>query len=309
MRIITSGSKYLDIDAYAGCIAYAELLQTQGIDARAVSTAPLNESVPQIVRDWQAPLTTNYSPSPSDTYTLVDVSNPDFFEAFVDQQRTDEIIDHHPGHEQYWQERIGDRAIIEHVGSACTQVYEKWLSAGLADQINQTTARLLMCGILDNTLNFGADISCDRDRQAYDQLREYANLPNDWEETYFNACQQSITANISHAIAGDSKSINFKTFPRTMMVGQCTVWDAGRLAHDSFGSIKQALTNTTPDWAMNIIGINDGKSHFVSDVPEVQTWLQDTLKVHFDDNVAVSDRTWLRKEIMKADIDLATKNT
>jgi hypothetical protein len=39
MRVVTSGSAYLDIDAFACCIAYAELLNHQGINARAVSSA------------------------------------------------------------------------------------------------------------------------------------------------------------------------------------------------------------------------------------------------------------------------------
>lgn len=30
MKIVTSGLKFLDIDAYAGCIAYAELLRLKG---------------------------------------------------------------------------------------------------------------------------------------------------------------------------------------------------------------------------------------------------------------------------------------
>jgi inorganic pyrophosphatase/manganese-dependent inorganic pyrophosphatase len=45
MKIITSGASYLDIDAYACCIAYAELLNLQGIPARAVSSAKPNASV------------------------------------------------------------------------------------------------------------------------------------------------------------------------------------------------------------------------------------------------------------------------
>lgn len=38
MKIVTSGSKYIDIDAYAGIIAYANLLNLNGISAKAVST-------------------------------------------------------------------------------------------------------------------------------------------------------------------------------------------------------------------------------------------------------------------------------
>lgn len=56
MRVVTSGSAYLDIDAYACCIAYAELLNRQGIEARAVSSAPLNFSICKSVLDWNAAL-------------------------------------------------------------------------------------------------------------------------------------------------------------------------------------------------------------------------------------------------------------
>ena len=39
MVVVTSGKKYIDIDAYASCIAYAKLLNLKGIKARAISTA------------------------------------------------------------------------------------------------------------------------------------------------------------------------------------------------------------------------------------------------------------------------------
>lgn len=51
-NIITSGRKYLDIDAYAGIIAYRELQHALGNNqALAISTAPLNQSIPQIIPD------------------------------------------------------------------------------------------------------------------------------------------------------------------------------------------------------------------------------------------------------------------
>lgn len=55
MRVVTSGSAYVDIDAYAGCVTYAELLQVQGNEAEAISTAPLNESISKTVRNWGSP--------------------------------------------------------------------------------------------------------------------------------------------------------------------------------------------------------------------------------------------------------------
>jgi inorganic pyrophosphatase/exopolyphosphatase len=302
MRIITSGSRYLDIDAYAGIVAYAELLNQLGLHAEAVSTAPFNESIPEIVRTWQTPLKTEYIPNPSDTYTLIDVSEPEFFESFVDHACIDEIIDHHPDFLEYWQERIGDNALIEHVGAACTQVYEQWEQAGLAEHISETSARLLMCGILDNTLNFGADITTDRDKHAYTELSKYADLPDDWPAQYFSACQASIMDDVANALANDTKTINFKSFPRPLAVGQLAIWDAHDATQHSFSTFKSAITASKPDWFLNIISMHDNKSYLVTDVPEVQAWLQDTLGVQFGGNIAAADRPWLRKEIIKADI-------
>jgi len=94
MKIITAGPKYSDIDVYGGITAYAELLRKQGFEAQAVTTAKLNDSISPIIRVWKVDLAREYTPQPNDTYTLIDVSEPGYFEKFVDLDRVDEIIDH-----------------------------------------------------------------------------------------------------------------------------------------------------------------------------------------------------------------------
>lgn len=302
MKIITAGSRYADIDAYAGCVAYAELLQKQGRDAQAVIEATPNQSIPAIVREWPAELQTTYKPS-DDTFTLIDVSEPDYFESFVDHDRIDEVIDHHPGFEEYWKQRIGSGAIIEHVGAACTQIFEKWEQAGFLDQMSQTSARLLMCGILDNTLNFGAEITTDRDHHAYEALSMIAGLPQDWPAQYFSACQEGIVADLPQAVKDDTKTMSgFKTFPNSIAVGQLAIWDGPDLAQHSFETFKNILSADQPLWFMNLISIKDGCSYFVTEDATVQTWLENLLGVKFDGTIAAADRMWLRKEIKKADI-------
>lgn len=90
MRIITAGGSYSDIDVYGGIIAYAELIKKQGLVAQAVTTAQLNDSIPPIVREWAVDLAQEYTPKPDDTYTLIDISEPEYFEKFVDLNRIDE---------------------------------------------------------------------------------------------------------------------------------------------------------------------------------------------------------------------------
>ena len=303
MRVVTSGARYIDIDAYAGCVAYAELLQKLGQPAQAVGEAVLNESIPSIVREWQTDFKTAYVPSGSDTFTLIDVSEPEYFETFVDHDRIDEIIDHHPGLEQYWHDRIGGRAAIEHVGAACTQVFERWEQAAVLGRMSETSARLLMCGILDNTLNFGAEITTGRDENAYEALGKIAGLPKDWPAKYFAACQAGIVYDLLQAVERDVKTMcRLKTFPGPLAVGQLAVWEGSELALNSSDTFRRALSADRPLWLMNLISIEDGRSYFVTEVPAVRAWLTNLLGVRFDGNVAVADRMWLRKEILKVDI-------
>lgn len=302
MRIITSGQRYLDIDAYAGIIAYAELLQKQGVEATAISTAPLNESITQSIREWEATLENAYIPGAQDTFTLIDVSDPEHFDAFVDREKVDEVIDHHPGFEEYWSSRIGHKSHIEFIGAACTQVYELWKSAGKFDGISVLSARLLICGILDNTLNFGAQVATERDRVAYAELIEKAELPENWTAQYFTECQACIERDIVTAITNDTKVLNFGTFEFPVCVGQLVVWDGQAILSRYQEVFREHLSAIKPHWFMNLVSISEGKSYFVTDGEEVKKWISNLLAIKFEQSVAPADRLWLRKEIIKQDI-------
>ncbi len=305
MKVVTAGFTYTDIDAYAGIIAYAELLLAQGFDAQAVSTAPTNESVSKTVRSWQPDIQAAYTPDNQDSYILIDISDPEWFEKFVDLDRIDEVIDHRPGFEDFWQERIGDRATIELVGSACTQVYEKWKAADLLDQMSVTSARLLVCGILDNTLNLKATITTERDHEAYEDLLSRADLPQDWAAQYFTEVQEAILADAVSAVKNDTKMLNFKTFDNTLCVGQFAVWDGHIALERHQEALAHALGNIQDQWFMNLISVGEGKSYFVASDNDTKEWLSDLLGISFEGNVAVADRMWLRKEMLKQDIEAA----
>jgi inorganic pyrophosphatase/exopolyphosphatase len=302
VRVVTSGYTYLDIDAYAGSIAYAELLRAQGIEAAAVSNATLNESISDTVRSWHAPLETEYHPSEKDTFTLIDVSDPDFFDKFVDLERVDEVIDHHVGFEGHWQKLIGENAHIEFIGAACTLVYEQWKTAGMLRKMSVTSARLLICGILDNTLNLGAKVTTPRDAEAYDALFTQAELPDDWPAQYFTECQNAILQDAAGAIRNDTKTPSFNTFNQPVCFGQLAVWDAPRVLAEHQQTLQKTLASIKPEWFMNLISVGERKSYFVTDNADVQAWLSKLLGVRFDGSVAIADRLWLRKEVIKQDI-------
>lgn len=304
MQVVTSGSKYLDIDGYAGIVAYAELLNLQGTPARAVSEAPLNESVTGTIRTWPALVDREYTAKPDDEFVLIDVSDPEQFDSVVVLDRVVKIIDHHSQHAQEWQQKLGARAQIEVVGAACTQVWEHWRDGGLLDQMSQTSARLLLCGILDNTLNFQAYVTTARDTTAYADLRLRAGLSEDWPQQYFEECERAILNDVGAALINDSKELVLPGFAlHRVGVGQLVVWHGRQVAINDIQKITAVLSELYTEWFANIVGIGDRRSYLICTNERLRDWLSRVLGVVFEGDVAVADRLWLRKEIIKAGAD------
>ena len=158
MYIVTSGSKYLDIDAYAGIIAYAEFFRINGISAQAVSTAKFNNSITSTLLNLDVKLD-EYQKNDDDKYILVDISNEKYFDKIVDKSNIIEIIDHHIGFEEYWKNKLGEKSHIEFIGSVATIIVELYEKNNILDKMSKEIAVLLMCAILDNTLNFKAKVT------------------------------------------------------------------------------------------------------------------------------------------------------
>ncbi|MFZ1250080.1 MAG: hypothetical protein WAR37_01360 [Candidatus Microsaccharimonas sp.] len=302
MKVVTSGLSFLDIDAYAGCVAYAELLNLQGIEAIAFSSATINESVTKTIKSWNAPLFTDYQVRAVDTFVLIDVSEPEYLEKQVILDRVEEVIDHHVGHEKFWAEKVGLKSNIEFIGAACTQVYESWMKAGLLNKMSQTSARLLVSGILDNTLNFKAGVATERDRRAYDALLVIADFSEDWTARYFQECEESIFADISDALTNDTKIVKFKNLDSDAIAfGQLVIWNAERAINTYRDKIEETMTSKSINWFVNIVSISDGQSFFLASNEKIKEWAEQTLAVRFDDKLAYAGKLWLRKEIIRQD--------
>lgn len=290
--IVTSGKKFLDIDAFAGCIAYAELLNASGKDARAVSTATINESVTQTARDLGVDLSSEYMPDDNDRFVIIDVSEPDFLDGIVSLDRVAEIIDHHLGFEDYWKQN-GVDIDIELIGAACTQVYERWVRSGLVSKISTQSAKLLSLGILDNTLNFSAGVTTQRDIDAYKHLASIANTPNNWAALYFKECEQAIVNNVVGSLKNDTKEMNLPGYENTIQFGQLVVWGGDAI----LAEVKAHLE--TGAHLINLVSISEGKSYILSSDSNIQAFIGRLLGVSFENSIAIADRLWLRKEFMK----------
>ena len=305
MIVVTSGSAYLDIDAYAGCIAFAQLLNLQGLAAKAISNAPLNQSISQTLREWPVALDA-HDATEHDHFVMIDISDPSHFDTCVDAQSVVEVIDHHPGFESYWQERLGPRAAIEAVGAACTQVYERWVEAGLFHAMNPGTAALLASAILDNTLNLKGQITTARDQQAYAALADEAGLAQDWPARYFSECQTAIEHDLPAAINKDLKRMDAQ-LPLPRVIGQLTVWNTQHLLQTQRATLVSTLQAHDPDWLLNLISIEEHCSYLLVGSPASAAHLAELLDVTFVEQLAKVPGALLRKQILRAALKFADK--
>lgn len=201
MIVVTSGKKYIDIDAYASCIAYRDLLKSQGKEAVAITGAVINESVSPSLRKLAG--FDEYELKGDEDFAVFDVSNPEFLDEMVERGRIIELVDHHAGFEDCW----GDVKLvqIEKIGAVATVVFERYREVGMLSELQPELAKLMMAAILDNTLNFKAKITTERDRVAYEELRRIAGEDESFAEKYFLECQAEVERDLATAIKNDVK--------------------------------------------------------------------------------------------------------
>lgn len=296
--IVTAGSTYLDIDAYACAVALAELLRLTGEDALAYSEASTNYSVcPSLTKESQIlrTLPTDFRESEA-RYIIVDVSDPDYIKGPVPLDRVTNVYDHHVGFEAYWQERIGDGAHIEFIGAAATLIYREWIAQGLQNSMSPSTARLLVAAILDNTLNLTSANTTEEDREAFTELCRIGGVDTDWCGTYFSEVQTLVESDLKNALMGDLKILRDTDVLPPRMAQLC-VWDAHRII-ERLPEIRTWFEGSTA-WMINIIDLKERVSYFVCNDETHMRKLESVFGVTFTSGVARSEVSYLRKEIIK----------
>lgn len=299
LTLITAGSTYLDIDAYACCVAMAELLRLKGENAIAYSTAPCNYSVcrslvkeGQILKELPADVSAENS-----KYIIVDVSDPEFLKSSVPLDKVIGVYDHHVGFEEYWINRIGDCAHIEFIGAAATLIYREWKKAELQDKISHSTALLLIAAILDNTLNLTSNNTTSEDIEVFNELCKKEHIDEEWCASYFSEVQTSVEADLKNALLNDIKTIrNNAVLPSK--IAQLCVWNANSILA-KLSEIRVLFSQVTDNWMLNIIDIKNRCSYFVCDDSYHQKKIEKVFDVRFKEDIAKTAVPYLRKEIIK----------
>ena len=295
MIVVTSGSKYIDIDAYASCIAYANLLNLKGKEAKAVSSAKTNESIPSSLLNLNIGLD-YYEPSKEDEFVIIDVSNKAYFDKIVNEDKIIEVIDHHVGYEEYWKNKLQDKSKIEFLGSVATLIVELYEKEGLMHKITKELAMLLISAILDNTLNLKAKVTSKRDITVYEKLERIIQ-DKKYPEKYFLECQSKINKDLKLAIENDTK-VEYVSQILPPIFSQLTIWDKEVVLREK-DLLYTVLNNMGDKWMLNLICLKDGKSYLIAQDLEVQKNLEKLFHKTFKVDMMELDNVWLRKEIMK----------
>ena len=252
--IVTSGSKFLDIDGYASIIAYTKFLQSKGVDAIAFSTAPFNASIPKELQEED--LSRKFLFSGDEKFIILDISNPNYFEKFVKEENIIEVIDHHFGYEDYWKNKNQTNVNIEKIGAVATLIFEKFVKENRQNILNTKMCKLLAAAILDNTLNFQADITTNRDKITFQTLLKLGALPSDFSDKYFLLCQNEVKNNFQDLIMKDIKEENLSNLPK--IIGQIIFYDIDELMLNKDKIIK--VFSEYDDWFLNILSFKTNTS-------------------------------------------------
>lgn len=296
--VITGGSAYTDIDVFACAIGYQDLLRLFGKSADAVLPAPFNITIPPIIENQEVHYQKTYQRQVDDKFILVDVSDPNFFPEFVNEDKIVELYDHHFGHENYWANRLGNDAHIEVVGSCATLIWELYVAHSMESKISPATANVLYAGIVANTLNLQAQITSDRDRLAERQLKRWVSLPAGWQEVYYSQVNTGVEKNLVQAIKNDLKTVSISG--EDYKIAQVELWNAKEFAtsEDIRAEVRNAFNGDY--WFLIISSIEEGINYLISTNRTIQKELQDLINARWvTDELGITDMLWMRKEILR----------
>lgn len=303
-HIVIGGKAYTDIDVLACASAYRQLLELLNTPTQAIISPIWNRTIPPSVASW--PIFVDRDPKKqfeNCRFSVVDVSDPRFFLESIPLSDVYEVFDHHYGFEDYWRNKIGNRAFIEKVGACATLIWERFKTAEMKEKISPTNANLLYTAILANTLNFKSHVTHERDRKAFEELFHHTELPFNWKQKYYNEVQESVLSNLVKSIIEDTKVFPFLS--KHLFFGQLELWNARELSsrqiYDSLSySLSHQLPQQDPFFLVNIVSIEEEKNYLISNSPILKDHLQQCVKgIQLTSGWITTPRLWQRKELVK----------
>lgn len=185
---------------------------------------------------------------------------------------------------------------ISFIGSVCTIVFERFQKANRIDLLDTNLCKLLIAGIIDNTLNLKSSVATNRDIEAYEKLLKIGNINSDYIREYFEACYLDIENNLEDMLVNDIKVEKVSGFLPDV-IGQLIVLDINIIL-ENLVRIRKVF-EIYSDWILNVISLNEGKSYIFYNNKNVKDNFLKIFKC-LDNNIYLEmNKCFLRKEIIK----------
>lgn len=298
--IVLTGKAYTEIDGLACVLAYTDLLKLEGKNVVAVLPGPINRTVTEDIKKWPLHFETELPDLENKTLVVMDMSDTKYISGFIPEEQITELFDHHSGFEDYWQKKLGDKAKIQKVGSCATLIWEEYKKRHQDKNISPVNANLLYTAIISNNLNMFSSVTDQRDRDALKELKGYTNLPSNWVEQYFRDQEKTVFTDPERTIKEDTKIVTLSNPPIKIAIAQLELWNSKEFIGKYLAEAKSNLINLGENlWFFTSPSISEGKNYLYTTSAETKLLLDKILKVKFDGDIAITDKLYLRKEIIK----------
>lgn len=171
-KIVVIGHKNPDTDSIISAIAGAEYLRNAlGKEAKAYRAGVLNNETKFILEKWGAETPNEFDSAEAQSICLVDHNEVAQVAEGMDYTKVDYIFDHHK------MAVTTEKPLfvrIEPIGSTSSLLAKMFFEKEVAP--SESTAKLLLSGILSDTLNFTSPTTTEEDKELAKRLNEIAKL-------------------------------------------------------------------------------------------------------------------------------------
>lgn len=153
--------------------------------------------------------------------------------------------------------------------------------------------------ILDNTLNFTAGTTTERDRHAATHLAKIANTTlKDFTDWYLPAVSANIVANLAQALLNDCKPLKSPLdHNATLGFGQLSLWDAKDVIAKR-RQIQEIMNAHYSNWVVSVIYISECQNYLHTSSETLDNYFVKLLNLKQRGSWLVSNQLYLRKEII-----------
>jgi len=253
--IILTSYKNPDIDGIAGMYALAELYKQLNINCEYYIFGRPQFEVDIVCRKYDIRLEGIKEFHIDNKFVLLDCNDLINANKRIKSKNIIEVIDHHNTSTKT-SELINAKLSIEQVGAMATLIVEKYIQNNF--QISEKSAILLYHAIASNTINLKAQVTTNRDKQAFKYLEKLYPTVLSRKNICEVFAKKSIIKNIERTILSD-----LKVYDDNLIIGQLEITDIENFVNSNKNELLRIMnqikeTYNAKSVILNIIDILKG---------------------------------------------------